>query len=104
MEGETVKRTATASEKRHMAAVAALDCIVCLECLGQVNPQVLVHHCRTKHGWGRSSHMDTIPLCYAHHVDPHYGVHGLGRDEFTALYGKSEIDLLAIVNQKLGIA
>lgn len=98
-----MKRSATAAEKSHMGRVHALGCIVCLECLGQVDTPAIVHHVRSRHGWGRSSHMDTIPLCYWHHVEPNYGVHGMGRDEFTALYGKSEMDLLTVVNEILGV-
>jgi len=99
-----MKRTTNAAERRHLASVAALGCIVCLECLGQINPHVQVHHARVKHGWGRSSHFATIPICNYHHNDLKEGIHGMGRAEFTALYGKSEIELLAIVNEKLGIA
>lgn len=98
-----MKRTATAAERRHMARVADLGCIVCLDCLGQGDTPAIVHHVRSRHGWGRASHMDTIPLCHWHHVEPGYGVHGMGRNEFTALYGKSEMDLLALVNELLSV-
>ena len=98
-----MKRTKTASERRYLAAVAALPCIVCMECLGQLNHEVQVHHVKTRHGWGRSSHFDTLPLCWVHHQDQKYGVHGMGKEQFTAMYGKSEIELLQIVKEKLHV-
>lgn len=95
-----MKRTATASEKRHLAAVAALGCCLCQR-LGYGASPAEVHHVRVKHGWGRSSHLDTIPLCPLHHQAPKIGVHGMGREEFSAMYGISELGLLEIVKARL---
>ena len=97
-----MKRTATAAERRHLASVSAMGCIVCVECLGQGETPAVVHHVRSRHGWGRSSHMDTIPLCPEHHTGK-AGVHSMGRDEFTAMHGISELYLLALVNEQLGV-
>ena len=95
-----MKRSSTAAEKRHMAAVASMGCICC-ELIGYAGTPAQVHHVRTKHGWGRSSHFDTIPLCERHHTGQ-TGVHTLGRDEFAAHHGYSEIEMLAIVRERIG--
>lgn len=98
-----MKRASTAGEKRHMRRVAELGCQLCAH-LGYGHSPAEVHHVRVKHGFGRSSHLDTIGLCPAHHQAPKVGVHGLGREEFTAMYGVSEIELLTLTKEKLGIA
>lgn len=97
-----MKRSATKAEKQHMQRVANLGCIVCSECLGCMGSPAQVHHVRVRHGWGRSSHYETIPLCEPHHTGKD-GVHSMGRDEFSNMYEKSEIELLDIVNGILGI-
>ena len=99
-----MKRTSTAAEKRHLAAVAALGCIVCSECRGFEGTPSVVHHVHTDFGWGRSSHYDTLPLCPVHHMAPNQSVHGMGRDEFTECFGHSELDLLVIVKERLCVA
>jgi hypothetical protein len=95
-----VKRTATKEEKEHMACVAALGCIVCSHCLRKPGTPAQVHHVRVRYGWGRSGHEATIPLCREHHTG-RTGVHGMGRDEFTAFWGVSELELLEIVVRHL---
>lgn len=97
-----MKRASTAADRRHLASVAALGCICCSHCHGVADTPAQVHHVRLNHGWGRSGHLMTIPLCPFHH-DGKDGVHSMGRAEFETLHGYSEIDLLAIVQQKLGI-
>ncbi len=98
-----MKRKANADERRHMALVSDMSCIVCSACLGIHGTPAEVHHVRVAHGWGRTSHFATIPVCREHHTGD-TGIHSMGRDEFTAMYGKSEIELLAIVNEMLGVA
>lgn len=44
--------------------------------------------------------MNTIPLCMEHHTG-NAGIHLLGRKRFASLYGYSELELLAIVNERL---
>lgn len=95
-----MKRTATAAEKRHMERIAKMGCCLCVH-LGYGPSPAEVHHVRVKHGWGRSSHLDTIPLCTLHHRAPDIGVHGMGREEFTATYGISELELLDAVKARL---
>ena len=92
---------ATAAEKRYMGRVAALGCIVCSECLGIEGTPAIVHHLRTGQGGMRASHYDTLPLCPHHHQFSGAGLHDMGREQFAALYGKSEIELLAIIKSKL---
>ncbi|MES2262136.1 MAG: Ref family recombination enhancement nuclease [Pseudomonadota bacterium] len=93
---------ATNAEREHMGRVAALGCCLCAH-LNYGYAAAEVHHVRVRHGWGRSGHMNTIPLCPAHHTGQPGGVHDMGRDQFTALYGISEIELLASVQRRLGI-
>lgn len=97
-----MKRTASAADKRHLSAVAALDCELC-RFHGFEGTPAEVHHVRVNHGWGRSGHNNVTPLCPIHHRDHQQGVHGMGRDEFTALHGISELELLELTNERLGI-
>jgi hypothetical protein len=99
---KTKRPAATADEKRHMAAVAALGCILCQHLEFGPTPAE-VHHVRERHGWGRSGHFATIPLCPVHHRGQPFGVHDMGREEFTARYGISEMDLLGVVRIRLGL-
>lgn len=73
-----MKRTATAAEKRHMARISGMGCIVCELCFNAQGTPAQVHHVQVNHGWGRSGHMNTI-----------------------LLYGYSELELLAIVNERI---
>ena len=97
-----MKRTSTAAEKRHLASVAALGCILCSHAYGNYEVPAEVHHVRVRYGWGRASHLMTIPLCPEHHTGK-TGVHSHGREEWKAMHGFSEIELLAVVQAKLGI-
>ena len=88
------KKPATKAEREHMAAVAALGCIIS----GQ---PAEVHHI-AGHGV-RASHYETIPLSPWHHRNGPVGeaVHS-GRRSFEARYG-TERELLAETNRRLGI-
>jgi hypothetical protein len=88
-----MKRKASAADKQHMARVQAMGCQLCLH-LGLGQTPAEIHHVRSRHGWGRSSHRDVIGMCPLHHRGQPGGVHDMGRDEFTAHYGISELDLL----------
>lgn len=94
-----MKRTKTAEEKIIMRQVAEMGCIVC-ERMGYPGTPAQIHHVRARHGWGRSSHKAIIPLCPEHHTGK-TGVHSMGRNEFAAMYGKSEIEFLEIVLNRL---
>ncbi len=96
------KASKTTAERVHLAAVAALGCCLCLH-LGLGATTCEVHHVRLNHGWGRSGHFATIGLCPFHHRGQPGGVHDFGREEFTAHYGISEIELLDAVTHRLAI-
>lgn len=96
------KGKATAAERAHMGRVAAMGCCLC-QFLGHGQQAAEVHHVRARHGWGRSGHMNTIPLCPHHHLGQPGGVHDMGREQFAAHYGISETELLARVIDALDI-
>jgi len=93
----------TIAERKHMNAVAELGCVVCLRIHGPHDPgPVELHHPRRlAGGWGRSSHMDVLPLCVEHHRGA-TGLHGLGTKGFSKHYGYDEADLLKDVRRLLG--
>ena len=70
-----------------MEKVASLGCIICQR-------PANVHHIRPKNtGIGRrSSHFETIPLCYDHHQGQ-FSIHNC-KEQFEATYG-TEQQLLA---------
>jgi len=79
-----------------------MGCICCELAYAWPDTPAEVHHVRVKHGWGRASHKATIPLCMPHHRGA-MGVHSMGRQEFKDTHGYSEIELLEIVNKRLGV-
>lgn len=84
----------TAEEKRHIAAVAAMPCLVCRK------PST-VHHVTASIYGGRiaRSHRRVVPLCPVHHQIQHgnkASVEYLGHGGFHALYG---VDLLATADR-----
>lgn len=87
-----VPRKATpAPEKRHLAHVASMPCLVC------GTWPVEVHHVHSD-GMKRIGKSDrrVTPLCAGHHRDGKYSVHGLSHAGFTAAYG---FDLLAVADR-----
>jgi hypothetical protein len=97
-----VKRTATAAEKRHLAAVGRMGCIAC-EQHGYENTPAEVHHVRVAHGWGRSSHYATIPLCPQCHRHGPLAVHRLSRADFALAHGISELMMLALIHARMDL-
>lgn len=84
------KRAPTASERRHMARVAALPCLAC-------GARSTVHHVTASIHGGRISrrHDRVVPLCPVHHQiqhGPRESVEALSHRGFWLTYG---IDLLA---------
>lgn len=80
----------TAADKRHMARIADLPCLVC----GGLST---VHHVTASIHGGRIArrHDRVVPLCPRHHMiqhGPYESVEALGHGGFHRLYG---IDLLA---------
>lgn len=86
----------TTAERKHLAAVASLGCIVCRNLgLGDTGPNTAIHHIRHQVGMGRrASHFETLPLCPAHHQTGGHGVaiHA-GKETWERLYG-TEVELL----------
>lgn len=85
----------TAAEKRHMARVAEMPCLVC-------GAQATVHHCTgyaDRIGRAPRSHQRVVPLCPAHHQiqhGPYFSVEALGHRGFYREHG---IDLMAVAEQ-----
>ncbi len=77
-----------------MVRVAEAGCILCRR-LGYGDTPAQVHHIRTGTGAGqRAGHLDTIALCFEHHVGQ-TGLHGMGRKAFERHSGVTELELLA---------
>ncbi|MFC4340959.1 Ref family recombination enhancement nuclease [Cupriavidus numazuensis] len=87
------RKQATAAERRYMGHVQALGCMLCQH-LGLGKTAAIVHHQRTGQGAMRASHYRTVGLCPAHHQHSGYGVHDMGRPQFAAMYGVSEVELV----------
>ena len=84
---------ANKKEREHLNKVAAMGCLIC-------ESPANVHHIRPK-GLGmsrRSSHFDTIPLCYDHHQGQ-FSIHN-NKKAFEKKYGKEKA-LLEIVKRRL---
>lgn len=82
----------TAAEKRHMARVAEMPCLVC-----RVKPVTLHHVTGYADRMGRAprSHMRVVPICPIHHFIQHNSVdsvEALGHQGFYRVHG---IDLMA---------
>lgn len=92
-----------ADEKRHMGRVAAMGCILCAHVYGIPGTPAIVHHLRTDQGKMRASHYDTLGLCPSHHQFSGYGVHDMGREQFAARHGISEVGLLHLVQAALNV-
>jgi hypothetical protein len=61
------KKSPTKAERDHLARVAALGCIACLN-LGYTGTPAEIHHITKGAGMGqKASHFETIPLCFHHH-------------------------------------
>lgn len=97
-----MRKMKTADERKHMARVAQMPCIVCWTERGPHDPlPVELHHPRSGTGMGqRASHFDVIPLCVQHHRG-NLGVHGLGVKGFEEHYGYSEADMLYRLREML---
>ena len=98
-----MNQTKTAAEQRHHDRIAELGCIVCLLSLHIEDTPAEVHHVRVRHGWGRSGHMAVVPLCAFHHRHGRFAIHNCGAEVFEREHGFSEVELLRLVNVRLGI-
>lgn len=94
----------TNAERKHLSRVAELGCILCAR-QGHEGTPAEVHHIRTGAGVGRrSSHMDTIPLCPAHHRLGNDALHVMGRKAWERHHGLTELELLEQVRDLLGVS
>lgn len=92
----------TAAERRHMTEVARLGCIAC-RVIGIFTPNVELHHPRAGMGMGqKSSHLNVLPLCHAHHRTGGHGVaiHA-GKRTWEANFG-TESELLEQIRGMIG--
>lgn len=80
----------SASERRHMAWVAARGCLVC-------GAEAEVHHVHSD-GMKRiaKSHWRVVPLCPDHHRNGPDAVHRIGHARFTELF---YFDLLEVADE-----
>ena len=93
----------TAAEKRHLARVVALGCIVCKN-NGIEDCPATAHHINCGAMGRKASHFEVIGLCAIHHQYSGHGeiaVHD-GLESFEARYG-TERELLAQVREELGL-
>lgn len=91
-------RKPTASEQKHLDAVADLGCCVCRRELGVYSPAAIHHTAgKTKPG----AHFLVLPLCGAHHQTGGYGValHA-GRVEWERRHG-TQAELLRYVHEQI---
>lgn len=87
------KKPMTAAEQRFVDASVRAGCILC-RFLGLGESPALYHHQRTGQGKMRAPHTLGCPLCPRHHQFSGVGVHDMGRPQFAALYGVSEVELV----------
>lgn len=96
-------RRATAAERRHLARIAGLPCILC-ELLDQPQTgRTTVHHIREGQGMSqRASHWLAVPLCRECHQG-HLGIHG--DRTLLRIANVDELDLLALTIERMfGVA
>jgi len=87
------KKRATKREKEDMDRKARWGCVVCRKMDINVISPAQIHHIKHGLGLGQRDHSMTIPLCFPHHLDSKYGIHGMGVKAWTKIYG-TELELL----------
>ncbi|WP_116082045.1 Ref family recombination enhancement nuclease [Tropicimonas sp. IMCC34011] len=92
--------------QEHMARVAALPCVICVEWGMVQQSRTTVHHCiHGRYSRRRAPDTMTLPLCEGHHTgDLDTSKLALHREPaaWKSLYG-SDTDWLSWVEQRLGI-
>lgn len=89
----------TAVEKRYVDACVRAGCALCRYLrLGETS--ALWHHQRTGQGKMRAKHTHGCALCLSHHDQSGSGVHNMGRPQFAALYGISEVGLINLTRRE----
>lgn len=90
------------SDRLHLAKVAALGCIACIN-MGYSDSPAEIHHPRAGAGMGQKSpHKNAIPLCHRHHRTggPGVAIHA-GQKTWEAIHG-TELELLEQVRKLIG--
>ncbi|HBA72306.1 MAG TPA: hypothetical protein DCZ63_09005 [Geobacter sp.] len=75
-----MKKAPTAAQKRRMARVVDLGCIIC-------GRPAAIHHCRHACGMSQRRHDHIAGLCGDHHQHGPISRHGQGAKEFKEKYG-----------------
>lgn len=93
----------TKDERRYMADVASMGCLICRS-LGYGETPAELHHPRSGQGMSqRASNLDAIPLCPAHHRGTmHPGVPSIHLDKarFERLFG-TEAELVECTKREV---
>jgi hypothetical protein len=99
------RQNSTAAERRYLALVATLECVICRR-FERTGLPVEIHHIAS--GSSRTSHWLIVPLCGSVSDGGHHrggaGLHGMGTKAFCSLYRiphESEYGLIALVNEDL---
>lgn len=94
--------THTAAQRRFLALVAGLECVICRRFPElRTGKHAEVHHIAS--GSSRQNHWLVAPLCPEHHRGGS-GLHGLGTKRFCSLYRiphEIEYGLMAFVQEDL---
>jgi hypothetical protein len=94
------KKPANAAERRHLARLAALGCVVCRN-EGYGYSPTSIHHIRPQ--GAKTDHYKAIPLCPQHHQHGGLGIalHA-GQKRWEEKFG-TEMELLAQVEELLDV-
>ena len=88
------KKRANKEQRLDMDRKARWGCVVCRKIdFNVITTPAQIHHIRHGLGLGQRDHSMTIPLCFPHHLDSKYGIHGMGSKAWTKIYG-TEHELL----------
>ena len=85
----------TVKARAHLARVKKLPCVICLK----HGPSDAHHVICGRYGSAKTSDMDVIPLCKAHHQEGADAIHN-GKESWIAKYGE-DYKYLALVEQWL---
>ena len=94
----------TNDERKHLDKVAGLGCILSRH-YGYPDTPAEIHHIRTGTGAGRkASHYETIPLSPHFHRLSNEAFHVMGRKAWERHHGVTELELLELVRDLLGVS
>ena len=101
-QGKSKRGVWTKEQREYVERAVEFGCLVCYLC-GSAGTPASWHHIREGyHGIAmRPPHHCGIALCRFHHVDGAASIHR-NPEAFTALTGKSEVDLVALSQSMFG--